>query len=46
MSELDLVNIDTDKLFEQYTVSEILEIHKKIQVELDKKRQELRYMVG
>ncbi|GLV40211.1 Component of oligomeric golgi complex 1 [Carabus blaptoides fortunei] len=46
MSELDLVNIDTDKLFEQYTVSEILDIHKKIQVELDKKRQELRFMVG
>lgn len=46
MSDLNLFNIDINKLFEQYTINEILEIYKKIQLELDKKKQELRFMVG
>lgn len=46
MSELNLFNVDINRLFEQYTINEILEIYKKIQLELDKKKQELRFMVG
>lgn len=46
MSNLNLLEIDTDKLFVDYTIKEIQDIDKKIQSEIEKKRQELRYMVG
>ncbi|XP_069696321.1 conserved oligomeric Golgi complex subunit 1 isoform X2 [Periplaneta americana] len=42
----NLLDINTDKLFEEHTVSEILETQKKLQIEIERKREELRTMVG
>ncbi|XP_053693589.1 conserved oligomeric Golgi complex subunit 1 [Sabethes cyaneus] len=42
----NLLNINVDKLFEQYTVSEIDHVHKRLQAEVELKREELRTMVG
>jgi hypothetical protein len=42
----NLLDIDTDKLFEDHTISEILETQKKLQTEIERKREELRTMVG
>jgi hypothetical protein len=42
----NLLDINTDKLFEDHTISEILEIQKKLQTEIERKREELRTMVG
>ncbi|PSN54283.1 hypothetical protein C0J52_06981 [Blattella germanica] len=42
----NLLEIDTDKLFEEHTISEIIEIQKKLQAEIERKREELRTMVG
>ncbi|KAK7792119.1 hypothetical protein R5R35_009650 [Gryllus longicercus] len=41
-----LLDINPDKLFEQHTISEIQDINKKLQAEIERKREELRTMVG
>lgn len=46
MENAALLDINPDKLFENYTVSEIDEIQKKIQYEIERKREDLRAMVG
>lgn len=40
------LDLDINKLFEQHTVKEIEEIQKKIQLESDRKKIELRTLVG
>jgi hypothetical protein len=42
----NLLDINPDKLFEDHTISEILETQKKLQAEIERKREELRTMVG
>ncbi|XP_055548453.1 conserved oligomeric Golgi complex subunit 1 [Wyeomyia smithii] len=42
----NLLNINVDKLFEQYNISEIDQVHKRLQAEVELKREELRTMVG
>jgi len=42
----NLLDINPDKLFEDHTISEILETQKKLQTEIERKREELRTMVG
>lgn len=46
MATINYLNLDVHKLFEQYTIREIEEIQKKIQVECDRKKIELRTLVG
>lgn len=41
----NLLNLDVDKVFEQHNVSEIEVINRKIQTEIENKREELRMMV-
>lgn len=41
-----LLDIDPDKLFEQFTIQEVEETQKKLQHEIERKREELRTMVG
>lgn len=41
-----LLNIDPDKLFVEASISEAKEVQKKLQNEIDRKREELRTMVG
>ncbi|XP_035783264.1 conserved oligomeric Golgi complex subunit 1-like isoform X1 [Anopheles albimanus] len=43
---VELLNIDVDKLFKQHNVAEIDLIHKRLQGEIELKREELRTMVG
>lgn len=42
----DLLDINVDKLFEQHSVAEIDQVHKRLQAEVELKREELRTMVG
>ncbi|XP_017041146.1 conserved oligomeric Golgi complex subunit 1 [Drosophila ficusphila] len=42
----NLLNLDVDMLFEKYSVSDIDLVHKKIQTEVENKREELRTHVG
>jgi hypothetical protein len=42
----NLLDINPDKLFEDHTISEILETQNKLQTEIERKRQEIRTMVG
>lgn len=42
----NLANLNVDTLFEQHSIAEIDIIQKKIQAEIEKKREELRTMVG
>ena len=42
----NLLEINADKLFEEHTISEIIDIQKKLQTEIERKREELRTMVG
>ncbi|XP_047003358.1 conserved oligomeric Golgi complex subunit 1 isoform X1 [Schistocerca americana] len=42
----NLLELNPDKLFEEHSISEIQEIQKKLQTEIDRKREELRTMVG
>ncbi|KAF2904284.1 hypothetical protein ILUMI_01887 [Ignelater luminosus] len=42
----DLLALDIDKLFEEHSISEIIEIEKLLDAEIEKKRVELRGMVG
>lgn len=42
----DLLNLDIEKLFEEKKVDEIIEIEKMIEAEIERKRLDLRSMVG
>ncbi|XP_015184927.1 PREDICTED: conserved oligomeric Golgi complex subunit 1 isoform X2 [Polistes dominula] len=46
MTTLNYLDLDINKLFEQHTIKEIEEIQKKIQLESDRKKIELRTLVG
>lgn len=43
---LNLLDINVDSLFEQYNVSEIDQIHNKLKLSIEEKKEELRMMVG
>lgn len=45
MATANLLNLDVDQIFEQNNVSEIESINRKIQAEIENKREELRMMV-
>jgi hypothetical protein len=45
MATANLINLDVDQVFEQSTVSEIEVVNRKIQAEIELKREELRTMV-
>ena len=42
---MSLINLDVDKLFEQHNINEIEAVNRKIQYEVEKKKEELRTMV-
>lgn len=46
MASPQLLDINVDTLFEQNSVGEIDEIHKRLQASVEEKREELRMMVG
>lgn len=48
MSKLNsnLLELDVDRLFEDHSIDEILEIDRLLDTELEKKRNDLRSMVG
>lgn len=46
MAATDLLNLDVEQIFEQNNVSEIEVINRKVQAEIEKKREELRMMVN
>lgn len=46
MTTTNYLDLDINKLFEQHTIKEIEEIQKKIQLESDRKKIELRTLVG
>ncbi|XP_043678269.1 conserved oligomeric Golgi complex subunit 1 isoform X1 [Vespula pensylvanica] len=46
MTTINYLDLDINKLFEQHTIKEIEEIQKKIQLESDRKKIELRTLVG
>lgn len=43
---LNLLELDVEKLFEDYKIEDIIEIEKLLDTEIEKKRIELRSMVG
>lgn len=45
-NSMNLIDIDPASIFEQYNTSDVIEIHKKLQNEIEKKKEELRMMVG
>jgi hypothetical protein len=45
MAATNLINLDVDQIFEQHTVSEVEVVNRKIQAEIELKREELRTMV-
>lgn len=46
MANVNLLNINVDSLFEQHSVSDIDAINRKIQNELDTKKENLKVMVS
>lgn len=46
MISQSLLNVNADKLFQQLTVEEIEDVRKKLNNEIERKREELRMMVG
>lgn len=46
MNRTELINLDVNRLFEERSVDEIIEIEKLVDAEIDKKRNDLRSMVG
>lgn len=46
MISQSLLNVNADKLFQQLTVEEIEDVRKKLNHEIERKREELRMMVG
>lgn len=45
MATANLLNLDVDKVFEQHSISEVEIFNRKIQAEIENKREELRMMV-
>ena len=45
MSTANLLNLDVDKIFEQHSINEVEAVNRKIQAEIENKREELRTMV-
>lgn len=45
MATPNLLILDVDKVFEQHSISEVEAINRKIQAEIENKREELRMMV-
>lgn len=45
-NNINLLELDVDKIFEECKVEEIVEIEKLLDAEIEKKRVELRSMVG
>lgn len=45
MASVNFLNVDVDQVFEQHGVSEIEAMNRKIQAEIENKREELRMMV-
>lgn len=45
MTTANLINLDVDQIFEQHTVGEIEVVNRKVQAEIETKREELRMMV-
>lgn len=46
MATAKLINLDVDQIFEQNHISEIEVVNRKIQAEIENKREELRTMVN
>lgn len=46
MTTANLINLDVDEIFEQHNINEIEVINRKIQAEIENKREELRTMVN
>ncbi|KAJ0175018.1 hypothetical protein K1T71_009159 [Dendrolimus kikuchii] len=46
MAQPNLLDIDPDQLFQTYSISDIDHVQKKLQYEIERKREELRAMVG
>lgn len=46
MASINLLDINVDTLFEQYGIHEIDHVHKKLQQNIEEKKEELRIMVG
>lgn len=46
MAAINLLDINVDSLFEQYSISEIDQIHNKLKQSIEEKKEELRMMVG
>lgn len=43
---VNLLDIDVESLFEQFSVSDIDQVHSKLQSSIEEKKEELRVMVG
>lgn len=43
---MNLIDIDPTSIFEQHNIADVIEIHKSLQNEIEKKKEELRMMVG
>lgn len=46
MTTMNLLDINVDTLFQQYGIHEIDQVHKKLQQNIEEKKEELRIMVG
>lgn len=46
MHKTNLTNLDVDKLFEERSINEIVEIERLLDAEIERKRNDLRSMVG
>lgn len=46
MATTSILDIDVDLLFEQHSITEIDLVHKKLQQNIEAKKEELRIMVG
>lgn len=46
MASMNLLDINVDRLFQQYGIHEIDQVHKKLQQNIEEKKEELRIMVG
>lgn len=46
MASSNLLDINVDLLFEQYSINEIDQVHKNLQQNIEEKKEELRMMVG
>lgn len=46
MATQNLLTVNVDELFEQHSIQEINQLQKKLQTDIENKREELRTMVG